>query len=130
MWTSIIKWASIGIVTAIISYVGLTIKNNIEEAAIAKQLHAEQARVIADLNTQLKNNAKITDDHIKIIEELNSKNLQLTESLDKIQEYINSEQGSKDSEHVCIDAKGNRIVTKESSQVLKRTVRELSRQAR
>lgn len=135
MWDipAMVKWIAIALVALAIGYLGWSYKVSIEQAAILQQKNAQLEQIAAERQKRLEENDKINHDQLNTIDEIKQKNDQLNQKLESLEDYLNSEQGRKDSikECVTINKDGTRTVHQvgpESSEILKRTIRELSRQ--
>jgi len=135
MWDipAMIKWIAIALVALAVGYLGWSYKTSIEQAAILEQKNAQLEQIANERQKRLEENDKINHDQLNIIDEVKNKNDELNQKLEKLEDYLNSEHGRQDSikECVVINKDGTRTVHKsgpESSEILKRTIRELSRQ--
>lgn len=137
MWDipAMVKWIAIALVAIAVGYLGWSYKVSIEQAAILEQKNAQLEQIAQERQKRLEETDKINKDQLNIIEENRIKTEELNQKLEDLETYLNSEQGKKDSikECIVINKDGSKTVHKtgpESSEILKRTIRELSRQTR
>ena len=136
MWDipAMVKWIAIALVAIAIGYLGWSYKSSIEKAAILEQKNAQLEQVASERQKRLEENEQINQSQLNTIDEVKKKNEELNTKLEGLDDYLNSNQASKDSikECVVIHKDGTKVIHKShsgSSEVLKRTIRELSRQA-
>lgn len=130
MWPSLLKFLIVPIVIGLVSLGFLSWKHSVENSANADYVKKQYEEILTEKDTQIKKLEKITADQVAIISELNTKNNQINIDLQKLEEYLDSIEAVKDSSKECFDKNGKVINSTGSSQVLKRTIRELSRQAK
>jgi hypothetical protein len=136
MWDipAMVKWIAIASVAATLGYLGWSYKVSIEKAAILEQKNAQLEQIAEERQKRLDENDKINHDQLNVIDEAKKKNDELESKLESLEDYLNSEKGRKDSIKECVvvnkdGTKTTYTVGPESSEILKRTIRELSRQA-
>lgn len=136
MWDipAMVKWIAIALVAIAIGYLGWSYKSSIEKAAILEQKNAQLEQIATERQKRLEENEQINQNQLNTIDEIKKKNEELNTKLEGLDDYLNSEQAGKDSikECVVIQKDGTKVIHKGhsgSSEVLKRTIRELSRQA-
>lgn len=133
MWNTIIA-AVTALIFGIVVTFGWSWKHEIELAAKYAAEKSQLEQTIKDQEEAIARSKKVEEDQNKIIKEVQAANDTLETKLSDLDQYLNSEQATKDSIKEC---KSNQVKTKDgkivpqhgSSEVLKRTIRELSRQA-
>ena len=135
MWDipAMVKWIAIALVAIAVGYSNKILEE--QNLAILEQKNAQLEQIAQERQKRLEETDKINKDQLNIIEENRIKTEELNQKLEDLETYLNSEQGKKDSikECIVINKDGSKTVHKtgpESSEILKRTIRELSRQTR
>lgn len=128
MWNSILA-AVAALIFGIVVTFGWSWKHEIELAAKYAAEKAQLEQTIKDQNEAIARSKKVEEDQNKIIKEVQEANDKLESKLADLDQYLNSEQATKDSIKECISKEGKVVPQHGSSEVLKRTIRELSRQS-
>lgn len=136
MWNTIIA-AVTALIFGIVITFGWSWKHEIELAAKYAAEKAQLEQTIKDQQEAIVRSKKVEEDQNKIIKEVQEANNDLESKLNGLDDYLNSEQATKDSIKECVNAESKDLNSKNkskkivhehgSSEVLKRTIRELSR---
>ena len=137
MWDipAMVKWIAIAAIALAIGYLGWSYKSTIEKASVLEQQNAQLQQVVNDTKKQLADEEAINATQLATIDEIKAKNDELNQKLEGLDEYLNSNKAHDDSikEYVETNKDGTKTIHKigpGASEVLKRTIRELSRQTR
>lgn len=142
---AMIKYIAIAFVAVVILYLGWSYKSSIERAVVLAQEKAQLEQIVIQQKDQLIKTEQINNDQLLILRDVKSKNEGLNTKLESLEDYLNSDQAQKDSITRCVDSSSDNAVPEKStktntakksvrsthrgsSEVLKRTIRELSRQ--
>lgn len=129
MWNIIISGV-IALVLGIITTVGVSWKKSIEAASRFETEKAQLEQVIKEQKTTIDQFKKIEDDQANIIKDTQEQNTKLEERLQGLDQYLNSDQAVKDPIKECVTKDSGNPVHHGSSEVLKQTIRELSKAAK
>ena len=111
MWTNLIKSIVISLVLALVSAGGLAYKHAVERAAIAEQQQKELENVIANQQDYINKMQQVADEQTTEVADLKKQNEDLDLKLNDLAKYLNSNDAKK--------------IDRQSSEVLKRTIRDL-----
>lgn len=127
MWNTIIA-AVVSLILGVLGSIGLNWKSSLQEAAKVEAEKAQLTQTIKDQQSEINKMRKIAEDNGTIMKELQQQNETLNDKLGSLNDYLNSEQAHKDSIKECHTKDGKIIHDSGSSEVLKRTIKELSGQ--
>lgn len=135
MWDipAMVKWIAIALVALAIGYLGWSYKSTIEQAAILEQQNQQLEQVVKETQKRLAEEEAINATQLQTINEIKTKNDELLQKLSGLDDYLNSNQAHNDSIKECVETNkdGTKVIHKlgpGASEVLKHTIRELSRQ--
>lgn len=126
MYNTIIAAVSALIFGIVITF-GWSWKHNIELAAKYAAEKAQLEQTIKDQEEAISRARKVEEDQNKTIKEVKDANDKLESKLNGLEDYLNSKQAHNDSIKECVTKEGKVVPHTGSSEVLKRTIRELQR---
>lgn len=127
MWLNTIKYIAIAVAIAIVGFFVNNWKTSIEENATLAKDNAQLTQALKESQIAQRQLEILLNAQAEFVAEAERKNKEVDDKLKSLEEYLNSTVAVKDSIKECIKKNSADAIPGESSEVLKRTIRELSR---